>query len=491
MKEREKFGSRLGFILVSAGCAVGLGNVWKFPYICGKNGGAFFIVIYLVFLILLGYPILTCEFSVGRGSGYGISKAFDVLEPKGTKWHLFKWAGIIGNYCLMMFYTMVSGWMLYYMYQYASGSLSSLDADGVSGAFSKMLGNAPTMIFWMIISVALAFIVCSLGLANGIEKITKVMMSVLIVLIIVLAGHSVILPNAAEGIKFYLVPSLDTIHSRGLGTVIFDAMTHAFFTLSVGIGSMEIFGSYLKKERTIASEAKNVVILDTFVALMAGFIIIPACFAFGIEPDSGPSLLFITLPNVFNHMIGGRIWGLCFFIFMSFAALSTVIAVFENILAFYMDLLGWSRSKAILLNIVLITILSLPAVLGFNVLSGFQPIGAGSSVIDLEDFLVSYNLLPLGSMVFVLFCTHKKGWGWDHFLEECNTGKGSVFVSGARFYMSYILPAVIVIVYLKGYYDTFAPMGTKTLAGWMIFAIVLLLAIFKIVLFSGQNKVEN
>ncbi len=478
MKEREKFGSRLGFILVSAGCAVGLGNVWKFPYICGINGGATFILIYLVFLAILGFPILTCEFTVGRGSQRGAGACYDVLEPKGTKWHGFKWISILGNYLLMMFYTMVGGWMLYYAYIMATGQLSGLDTNQIGEVFSNLLANPLTMIFWMAIAVTVSFAICSLGLRNGVEKITKVLMALLLILIIVLAIHSVTLQNAQEGIRFYLVPNMDAIHERGWGSVIFDAMTHAFFTLSLGIGSMEIFGSYLGKERSIASEAKNVVILDTFVALMAGFIIIPACFAFGIEPDAGPSLLFITLPNVFNHMSLGRVWGTSFFIFMSFAALSTIIAVFENILSFYMDILDWDRKKAVSLNIVLIIVLSLPCIFGFNILSNIEPIGMGSTIMDLEDFLVSYNLLPLGAMIFVVFCTSKNGWGWNNFIAETNIGKGFKFPTNLRFYMNYVLPAIIIVVYLKGYIDLFSPMGTTIFVGWFALACILLGLIF-------------
>ena len=487
MREREKFGSRLGFILVSAGCAVGLGNVWKFPYICGQNGGAAFILIYLAFLVILGLPILICEFSIGRGSRKGISMAFEKLEPEGTSWHHFKWFSILGNYLLMMFYTMVGGWMLYYAYRSASGKLSGMNPEEIGGAFSGMLASPGVMVGWMILAILISFGVCILGLQRGIEKIIKVMMSILIILIIVLAVHSLVLPNAMEGVRFYLVPNLDAIRERGIGPVVFDAMTHAFFTLSIGIGAMEIFGSYLKRERSIAGEAKNIVILDTFVALMAGFIIIPSCFAYNVEPDAGPSLLFITLPNIFNHMSGGRIWGTCFFVFMSFAALSTIIAVFENIISFYMDMGGWSRKKAVGFNIILVTLLSIPAVIGFNLLSGFQPMGAGSTVMDLEDFLVSYNILPLGSMIFVLFCVRKNGWGWDAFLREANDGEGMKLPNALRFYMSCLLPIIIIVVYLKGYYDTFAKMGTATLIGWMIFAVLLLAVIFAIA-FHDKNK---
>lgn len=488
MKERESFGTRLGFILVSAGCAVGLGNVWKFPYICGQNGGALFILIYLVFLLFLGFPILIAEFTVGRGSAMGPAKSFDKLEAKGTKWHHLKWAAIAGNYLLMMFYTMVGGWMLYYVFLSGFGKLANHSTEEIADVFTGMLDSPGILSFWMIIAVVVSMLVCSMGLQNGIEKITKVMMSLLIVLIIILAVHSLFLPNAMEGVKFYLVPNLDAIQKRGIGPVVFDAMSHAFFTLSIGIGSMQIFGSYLKKENTIGGEAGNVLILDTFVALMAGFIIIPACFAFGVQPDSGPSLLFITLPNVFNHMGGGRIWGTAFFVFMSFAALSTIIAVFENILAFYMDQFGWERKKAVYLNIILIPILSMPAILGFNLLKGIQPLGANSSIMDLEDFLVSYNLLPLGSMVYVLFCTRKNGWGWDNFLQEANTGKGFHVPNGLKYYMSYILPIIIVGIYLKGYYDMFAAQGLLSLIFWMAFAIILLVLLFVIAFSKGDTS---
>ena len=437
MKEREKFGSRLGFILVSAGCAVGLGNVWKFPYICGENGGAAFVLIYLVFLAILGFPIMCAEFTVGRGSGKGAARAFEELETKGSKWHHFKWVSIVGSYILMAFYTMVAGWMLYYAWREASGSLAGLEPDDVSGAFGTMLSQPGTMTIWMIVAVLLSFGVCVLGLQKGVEKITKVMMALLLILIVVLA--------------------------------------------------VQIFGSYLKKDRTIGGEAVNIILLDTFVALMAGFIIIPACFAYGVAPGAGPSLLFITLPNIFNHMAGGRIWGTAFFVFMSFAALSTVIAVFENIIAFYIDLKGFSRKKVVAGNVIFMILLSLPAVLGFNKLAAFQPIGPGSSIMDLEDFLVSYNLLPLGSMIFVLFCTKKNGWGWEGFRKEANEGKGPKLPEWLRFYMSYILPAIIIVVYLKGYYDIFKPKGTGYLVGWMIFACVLLLAIFGIANYKKKD----
>ena len=474
MKEREQFGSRLGFILVSAGCAIGLGNVWKFPYICGQNGGAAFILIYLGFLAILGFPIMICEFAVGRGSGTSVAKSFDLLEPKGQKWHHFKWYSIAGNYLLMMFYTMVCGWMFRYAYQMITGQMQGLSVEEVAGNFTTMLGSASGMTFWMIVSTLLAFGTCALGLKNGVEKITKVMMSLLLIMMVVLAFNSVTLANAAEGVKFYLVPDFGRLMERGIGNVIFDAMTHAFFTLSVGMGCMSIFGSYLGKERRLTGEAFSIVCVDTFVALVAGLIIIPACFAYGVQPDAGPSLLFITLPNVFNHMSAGRIWGTMFFIFMSFAAMSTVIAVFESIISCNMELFGWERKKAVGINIVLIILLSLPAVLGFNVLSGIQPLGAGTSIMDLEDFLVSYNVLPLGSLLFVIFCVKKNGWGFDRFIEECDAGEGMRFPQWLKGYMTYGLPLIIIVVYLKGYYDMFAPRGPRMLAIWMVIGVVML-----------------
>ena len=488
MKQREQFGTRLGFILVSAGCAVGLGNVWKFPYICGQNGGAIFILIYLGFLIALGFPILTCEFSVGRGSACSPAIAYRKLEPEGTKWHHFLPLPIIANYCLMMFYTMVGGWMLYYIYRSLAGSLQSKTPDEVGAAFSEMLGEPYTMALWTVIAIVISFAVCFIGLQNGIEKVTKAMMSLLIILIVVLAVHSLLLPNAMEGVKFYLVPSLEAIRTRGLGTVVFDAMTHAFFTLSIGIGSMAIFGSYLNKDRSIGGEARNVVVLDTFVALMAGFIIIPACFAYGVEPDAGPSLLYITLPNIFNNMAGGRIWGTLFFIFMSFAALSTIIAVFESIISYYMDIAGWSREKAVIVNIVLVTVLSMPAVFGFSMLPSIGFLGDGATIMDLEDFLVSYNFLPLGSLIYVLFCVKKNGWGWDNFMKEANTGDGMKMPNALKGYMTYVLPLIIVVVYLKGYYDKFSSRPAPVFAGWMAFAVCLLGFIAYIAFYQKKEK---
>ena len=488
MKEREQFGSRIGFILVSAGCAIGLGNVWKFPYICGMYGGAAFIVMYLIFLALLGLPILICEFSVGRASRKGMGKAFDVLEQKGTKWHRLKWMSIIGSYLLMMFYTMVGGWMIYYAFLELSGKLSGLNSSEITATFNGLLSQPEIMFIFTFIAIILSFGVCALGLENGVERITKVMMSLLLGLIVILAVHSFVLPNASVGIKFYLVPNLSLVKQTGIGEAIFAAMTHAFFTLSIGIGAMEIFGSYLDKKRSLTGEAVSIVILDTFVALMAGFIIIPACFAYGVNPDSGPSLLFITLPNVFNNMTGGRIWGFMFFLFMSFAALSTIIAVFEEIVAMWMDITECKRTKAVGINIIAITVLSIPAILGYNLLSGIQPIGAGTTIMDLEDFLVSYNLLPLGSLVIVLFCTRKNGWGFDNFIKEVDTGEGIKLPLWIRKYMTYILPAVITVIYLKGYYDMFAAQPLNILIGWMCLAVLFVTAIYLIAFLTGRKK---
>ena len=472
MKEREKFGTRLGFILVSAGCAVGLGNVWKFPYICGENGGAAFIIIYLFFLLLLGFPIIMCEFAVGRASGVGTGMCFDKLEPKGGRWHRFKWGAIGGSYILMMFYTMVGGWMLYYAYKMATGQLSGLSKDKISGAYDQMLQSPGTMAFWMMVAIVVSLIVCAMGVQNGVERITKVMMLALFLLIVVLAVNSVRLDGAMEGVKFYLVPNLDAIRERGLGTVIFDAMTHAFFTLSVGIGAMEIFGSYLGKERKLTGEAINVLVLDTLIAFVAGIIVIPACISFGIRPDAGPSLLFITLPNVFNHMPSGTLWGMLFFVFMSFAAFSTVLAVFENIISMSMDVFGWERRKALTVNLVGIAVLSMPTVLGFNVWSGVQLFGPGSTIMDVEDFVVSSNILPLGSLLFVLFCTKKSGWGFERFLEETNTGVGMNFPKFLRRYMRYVLPMIVLVIYFKGYYDKFKDSSPVIFGVWMMIAIV-------------------
>ena len=489
MKERETFGSRLGFILVSAGCAIGLGNVWKFPYMAGKYGGAAFILIYLIFLVLLGLPVLVCEFAVGRASRKSTARAFHDLEPEGANFHNFSYMSMVSNYVLMMFYTMVAGWMLYYCYAMAAGKLDGKDSAQVADYFTGLQDSAGTMTLWMIIVVVLSFGVCSLGVQRGLEKITKVMMMCLLALIVVLAVHSLTLDGAMEGVKFYLVPDFAAMAEIGIGNVIFGALSQAFFTLSIGAGSMTIFGSYLGKDRSLLGESLHITILDTFVALMAGLIIIPACFAFGVEPGAGPGLVFITLPNVFNQMTGGKIWGALFFLFMSFAALSTVIAVFENILSFAMDLWGWKRNKAVLFNIVLLIILSMPAILGFGPWSGVQILGEGTNIMDLEDFIISNNILPLGSVIFVIFCASKNGWGWDNFIKEANTGKGMKFPIFIRNYMLWVIPIVVAIIYLKGYYDMFQPKGNTYLIPWMIVGIAMLILVGWIVFgHSKKNK---
>ncbi len=472
--KREKFGSRLGFILVSAGCAIGIGNVWKFPYMCGEFGGAAFILIYLIFLLVLGIPVLTCEFAIGRGSGRSVAAGFERLEPQGTGWHITKWVGIIGSYLLMMFYTTVGGWMMYYCFRSIAGEFAGASTDTVTAGFSDMLGNAPVMAFWTTLICVIGFAVCQFGIQKGIERVSKLMMSALLVIMLVLAVHSVFLEGAGEGIHFYLVPDFAQMKEMGIGNVIFGAMSQAFFTLSIGIGAMMIFGSYIGKERSLAGEAISITALDTFVALMAGFIIIPSCFAFGIEPGAGPSLIFITIPNIFAQMPGGQIWSALFFLFLTFAAFTTIVAVFENIISFDIDIFGWSRNKSVLVSAVLIIVLSMPCVLGFNVLASFEPLGAGTNILDLEDFIVSNNLLPLGSLGYVLFCTRKNGWGWANFLEEANTGKGIRFPGWLEGYMSYVLPLIITVIYLKGYYDKFVGQGTAALTGWMIAAVLFL-----------------
>jgi len=455
--EREKFASRLGFILISAGCAIGLGNVWRFPFITGKYGGAAFVLVYLVFLVILGLPIMVMEFAVGRASQKSAALSFNVLEPKGTQWHLYRYGAMAGNYLLMMFYTTVGGWMLAYVCKMFLGEFQGMDSGAVTGVFFDMLAQPGPMIGWMLVVTLLGFGICSLGLQKGVERITKVMMTCLLLLMLVLVVRSVTLDGAMEGLRFYLVPDFhnllyDAEGSFILGAAIYDAMSQAFFTLSLGIGALAIFGSYIGRERSLTGEAISVGVLDTFVALIAGLIIFPACFAFGVQPDQGVGLVFMTLPNVFNQMPLGNVWGGLFFLFMSFAALSTIIAVFENIVAFAMDL-GWSRKKAIVVNGAALILLSLPCVLGFNVWSGFTtPVG---NIQDLEDFVVSNNLLPLGSLVYLLFCTSRRGWGWKNFIEEADAGQGVKFPKWARVYVSRILPIIVLVIFVMGYYQKF------------------------------------
>lgn len=453
--EREKFSSRLGFILISAGCAIGLGNVWRFPYIVGEYGGAAFVLVYLVFLLILGLPIVIMEFAVGRASRKSAAVSFDVLEPKGSRWHLTKYPAMAGNYILMMFYTTVGGWMLLYFFKMLMGDFTGLEAEAVAGEFNTMLGNPVLMGSFMVVVVLLCFGVCAMGLQQGVERITKVMMVCLLGLMVVLAVHSMILPGGGPGLEFYLKPDFGKMKEAGLGDAVFAALGQSFFTLSIGIGALAIFGSYIGKERSLTGEAVSVALLDTMVAFMAGLIIFPACFAYQIESTAGPSLIFITLPNVFNHMAGGRIWGTMFFLFMSFAAFSTIIAVFQNIISFATDLTGCSVKKAVAWNIVVIIILSIPCVLGFNLWSGFAPLGEGSTVLDLEDFILSNNLLPIGSMLYLLFCTSRYGWGFKNFMAEANEGEGIHFPAWARIYVSYILPLIVLGIFIQGYASKF------------------------------------
>lgn len=457
MQQREKFSSRLGFLLISAGCAIGLGNVWRFPYITGQYGGAAFVLVYLFFLVIFGLPIMAMEFSVGRASRKSVAASFRELEPKGTKWHVFSYFAMAGNYLLMMFYTTICGWMFSYCVKMARGEFVGATTEKVGEIFSSFTANPTALVFWMIVAVFVGFFICSLGLQKGVEKITKIMMSSLFVIMLVLVIRAVTLPGAGEGLLFYLKPDFTKMAENGILNVVSAAMGQAFFTLSIGIGSMAIFGSYIDKDRSLMGESVSILGLDTSVALMSGLIIFPACFSFGVNPGQGPGLVFVTLPNIFNVMAGGRIWGTLFFIFMSFAALSTVVAVFENIISFAMDLLGWSRKKAVWINFVAIIVLSLPCVFGFNLLSGIQPLGAGSNIMDLEDFIVSNNLLPLGSLVYLFFCVTRYGWGWDNFIEEVNTGKGMKFPKWIRVYVTYILPVVVLLLFAHGYISKFLP----------------------------------
>ena len=456
--EREKFSSRIGFILVSAGCAIGLGNVWRFPYITGEYGGAAFVLMYLVFLAIFALPVLIMEFAMGRASQKSVARSYDTLEPAGTKWHRFKWIGLAGNYLLMMFYTCVAGWMLAYMVKMAAGTFNGLDSSQVAGVFSDMLADPLQMIIFMVVVVAIGVLTTSFGVQNGVERVSKVMMVALFVVLIVLCVRAVTLPNASEGLSFYLLPDFGKLFAgttlaeqwSTFGSAVYAAMGQAFFTVSVGMGSMSIFGSYIGKEHRLTGEALRVTILDTLVALMAGLVIFPSCFSFGVEPGSGPSLVFITLPIVFNEMPLGQLWGTLFFLFMTFAALSTVIAVFENIMSFTIDQWGTPRKKACLVNGLCLLILSMPCVLGFNVLSGVN-IPAIGDIQSIEDFLVSNNILPLGGLFLVLFVTRKNGWGWKNFLAEADTGKGLRFPAWSRVYMTYILPLGMIVVFIMGY----------------------------------------
>ena len=444
--EREKLGSRMGFILLSAGCAIGIGNVWRFPYVAGMYGGGMFVLFYLLFLIVMGVPVMTMEFAVGRASRKSVIRSFTELEKPGQKWHLHGYIGMAGNYLLMMFYTTVAGWMLYYFYQMLTGKFTGKDKEQVAGLFQETV-----LTVVMVIIVAAGILICSLGLQKGVERITKVMMMLLLFIIVVLAVRSMTLEGGTEGLKFYLLPDVQRMRDVGILETITAAMNQAFFTLSLGIGSMAIFGSYIDKSRTLLGESVNIAMLDTFVALVSGLIIFPTCFAFDISPDMGPSLIFITLPNIFNHMVGGRVWGTLFFVFMTFAAFSTILAVFENIISCGMDLFHWSRKKSCLINLVALIVLSLPCVFGYNIWSAIQPLGEGSTILDLEDFIVSNMMLPVGSLVYLLFCVTRYGWGFDHYLKEANTGEGIKMPGGVRFYVTFILPVLLFFLTVKGW----------------------------------------
>ncbi len=451
--KRENFRSRLGFLLVSAGCAIGIGNVWKFPYVTGENGGGVFVLFYLVFLLLMGVPVLTMELAVGRASRRSAVQGYKALEPAGSKWHIHGWFCMAGCYLLMMYYTTVSGWMLGYFFKFAGGAFAGLSNEAVDAVFPAMLANPAEMTVWMVVTVLAGFLVCSLGLQGGLERVTKFMMLGLLGLIVVLAVHSLTLPGAMEGVRFYLLPDFGRAVEEGLGTVVTAAMNQAFFTLSLGIAAMEIFGSYMNRDNTLAGEAVRICGLDTFVALMSGLIIFPACFAFGVQPNSGPALIFMTLPKVFTGMAGGRLWGSLFFLFMSFASFSTVIAVFENLLAGCIDNFGWSRKKAALANGVFILIASMPCVLGYNLwyFEAALPNGSVGQVLDIEDFLVSNLLLPLGSLMYLLFCVTKWGWGFDRYLDEANSGKGVKMPRALKPYFQFVLPMLILVILIQGF----------------------------------------
>ena len=442
---KEHLKSRLGFILISAGCAIGIGNVWKFPYITGQNGGGMFVLIYLFFLAVLGIPVLVMEFSLGRASQKSPSQMYKVLEPKGSKWHLHGYVTVIGCYLLMMFYTNVSGWMLDYFVKMTKGDFVGADTGKVGQIFENMMGNPIEQTVFMAITLVLAVIVCSIGLQKGLEKVTKVIMVALLGIMVILAVNSIFLPGSREGLSFYLLPSIKNMKAAGFGNVVVAAMNQAFFTLSLGIGSMAIFGSYIGKDRSLLGESVNITVLDTFVA----------CFTYDIPVDAGPNLIFVTLPNVFINMPGGRIWGSLFFLFMTFAAFSTVLAVFQNIVANTQDTFGWGLKKSGLINGGLLLVLSMPCILGFNLLSGFQPLGAGSTILDLEDFIVSNVLLPLGSFIFVIFCTTRYGWGWKNFKDEANAGKGLKIQNWMRGYMTYVLPVIVLALFIVGIVNVF------------------------------------
>lgn len=454
--KRETLGSRLGFILLSAGCAIGIGNVWKFPWMVGQYGGGAFVLIYLVCLVILGVPVMTMEFSLGRASRKSVVKMYQELEKPKSKWHIHGYFAMTGNYILMMFYTVVTGWMLQYFVDMATGKFVGADKVRIDGIYEEMLANPTRLMIYMLIVVAIGIGVCSVGVQKGVERITKVMMIALIVIMVILAVNSVFLDGGKEGLEFYLVPNFKTMAKIGVVDVIVAAMNQAFFTLSLGMGCMAIFGSYVKKDRSLLGESVNVAVLDTFVAFTSGLIIFPACFAYGVEVDNGSSLIFKTLPNIFNNLPMGRLWGSLFFIFMSFAALSTIITVFETLISCTMDLFNWGRKKACAVNAIALAVLSMPCVLGFNLWSGFKPFGKGSNFMDLEDFAVNNILLPVGSIIFVIFCTSRFGWGFEKFAEEANEGKGFKVAKWMKGYMTYVLPVIIVVIFVMGMISYFS-----------------------------------
>ncbi len=451
----ERLKSRLGFILLSAGCAIGLGNVWKFPYVTGQNGGGIFLILYIIMLIMFGIPVMVMEFSIGRAAQKAPVRMYEALEPQGSRWHIHGIVGMIGCILLMMYYSVIAGWILRYFIKYLTGDFDGADPEKVGNIFSSMLASPWINVLYLGIIVAISFIVCAAGLQNGLETVTKYMMAVLLISLVVLAIKSFTLKGGMEGLEFFLMPDTDRIKETGLASVIMSALNQSFFTLSIGIGSMAVFGSYINKERRLLGEAVNVSLLDTFVAVMAGLIIFPACFSYGIDVSSGPSLLFITMPNVFSNMALGRLWGGFFFLFMTFAALSTAFAVYENVIANFIELTGMSRKKTCLICGIGMFVLALPCALGFNVWSGFKPFGGDSTVLDLEDFIVSNILLPGGSIIYVLFCTLKCGWGWDNFIREANTGKGLKVPGWLKYYMRYFVPAVLLLVLIVGLIDFF------------------------------------
>ncbi|MDR1797307.1 MAG: sodium-dependent transporter [Clostridiales Family XIII bacterium] len=465
MKQREKLGSRLGFILLSAGCAIGLGNVWRFPYITGENGGATFVLIYIFFLVVFGIPIMTMEFGIGRGSQRSFATAYRALEPAGTTWHRYSWFAMAGNYLLMMFYTVISGWLLAFLVGMARGDFEGASPEEVGARFGAVAGSTAQNVLWMVIACVIGMLICLGGVQAGVERITKGMMVCLFAIMVVLVVQAVRMPGAEAGLTFYLKPDLDGIREHGLWAVVYDALGQSFFTLSLGVGSMAIFGSYLGKDRRLFGESVTVTLLDTSVAIMAGLIIFPACFAYGVEPGAGPTLIFQTLPNIFAGMgATGRVLGTAFFVFLVFAALSTIVAVFENIVAFGMDLGGWSRRKSVAVNLVALPLLSLPCTLGMTVWSGFQPFGAGTGVLDLEDFLVSNNLLPIGCLVVVVFCLYRRGWGYENFLAEADQGRGLKFPAKLKIYYKYALPVILAGIFVMGYVDKARQLGPGILA---------------------------